>query len=142
MSNIANSIYKRIATARDDMSKEQIKAAEERPPEDWSYTLLNYGLTKKFNLKPVEAILVSHIIALSGKRGYCYAGQKRLAKLVNVSIPTINTTLQKLLKRKILENSPVKSEYNTVKWKLGPKVQYELDYVEAQREKHLKRKRI
>lgn len=93
------------------------------------YSIIYHGLTTKFKLKAVESILISIIISLSNKHGYCFMGQRGFSKITGISIQTINKTLQNLEKRKIIERGKDKSKFGTIKWRITQDVKSFLDYI-------------
>ena len=55
------------------------------------------------DLKPNEKILFSEILALSSKKGYCFASNKHLADLMNAKTGTISMWLNNLEKKKFIK---------------------------------------
>jgi len=102
------------------------------------YSTIYHGLTVRFGLKPLESLLMSTIISLSKKTGYCVASQGTFATLLKVSPPTVISALKKLEKRGLIEKSSKKSMYGTHRLRASKEV---ADYVEYIKEEiGLKRK--
>lgn len=66
------------------------------------------GVAKHFKLRPVESLVLFAIRSLQLEKGYSYITQDVLARLLSVTTPTINVSLQKLEKAGLLkrENAP------------------------------------
>lgn len=58
---------------------------------------------KKFDVSLLEAALMTLILNLSVKSGYCWASKKKLGEILNVSKVTIHFHLKRLQARGLLE---------------------------------------
>ena len=105
------------------------------------YATVYHGLAIKFNLSPIESLVLATILSLSHKEGYAFASQKLYAHLLNVTPTTINNALKKLAKQEITEKIPNKSALGTTCWKLSDQTGAYVKYLQKQinrdkREKH------
>jgi DNA-binding MarR family transcriptional regulator len=101
--------------------------------EDWTtykYSTVYHGLTKEFELDPSEGVLIATIISLSKTEGYCYMSQVKLAELLGTNHATINTRLQKLESRGLIERVNVISRYKTEKWRITERVKIQLEHIQ------------
>ena len=62
------------------------------------YTILPAEIRFDKRLLPYERLLFSDILALSNKKGYCYATNAYFAKIYGVSVVSVSTRVSKLVK--------------------------------------------
>ena len=67
------------------------------------FTIMPAEVRYDRDLKPIEKILFSEILALSSKKGYCFASNKHLADLMNAKTGTISMWLNNLEKKKFIK---------------------------------------
>src|SRR3989344_7145264 len=71
---------------------------------DALFVKIYFCFTKRFGLKPVEAMLFALITSLSRlEETPCYMSKERMAGLLNVSTPTIFSALRTLMKKGVIE---------------------------------------
>jgi len=92
-----------------------------RTPET-CYTIIWWYTIQKFDLSQCEILLITLVGGLSKKPGHCYASKKYIAHVLNVSVPTVYSAMEKLFEKGLLERGPknnygTKSIQPTQKWK-------------------------
>lgn len=107
----------------DDKQKTNTKNEEiERVSKPNYYTVMPAIIRYDNRLKPNEKILYSEIVTLASKNGYCYASNKYLAELYDVSIVTISNWINRLINLGYLkfENEYLEGTNYITKRKLFP----------------------
>lgn len=81
-----------------------------------NFSVIYHGLSERYNLSPTESILLAMIYSLSGQgKKVCYMGVGTFAKRINVSEPTINTSLNNLKEKGLIENGSKDLRFGTVR---------------------------
>jgi DNA-binding MarR family transcriptional regulator len=100
------------------------------------------GMGRFFGLSPTESLLMSlvHTFSKDGK-GWCFMGLKGLASALNVSPQTIASSLEKLEKIELLEESPTSHpRWRTNQWRLAPRALDRLRYLQKRINQKMKSK--
>ena len=83
------------------------------------YTQVYFDVVAKFDLAPASAILLSTVWSLSkNKNKYCYMGKAKLARLINISEPTLFAHIKILVDKDLLIVIPPKFKLDTSKLRL------------------------
>lgn len=61
-----------------------------------AYSYFYWGMLGEFDLSPGDALLMTLIKTLSKRTTACYASKETLAKILNLSVPTIYNALKRL----------------------------------------------
>ena len=69
------------------------------------YTILPAEIRFDKRLLPYERLLFSDILALSNKKGYCYATNAYFAKIYGVSVVSVSTWISNLIKHGYISRS-------------------------------------
>lgn len=97
-----------------------------------TYSMVYHGVTARFGLNPTESLFVATIFSLSRKYGYCTAGLNKLASVLNVSVPTIISTIKNLEEIGLIKKAKDKSKYGTNKLKVSKEVNDCIKYIKEQ----------
>ena len=124
-----------------DASEASNEFVADRTNREGMYAIVYFGLTDMFGFSPTEALLVAEIYSLSRQTGWCYAGQKSLAKSLNVSDVTVNQLLELLRTRDILEKGGRHKKLSTIQWRLAPVALGKLDAIQRRIERERQEKR-
>lgn len=85
---------------------------------DDRFVTVYLGMTVMFNLSSMEVIIISMIIRLSKKTGWCWMGQESFATALNTQTQTIRERFKYLEKRGLIEKNSEKSQYKTSMWRV------------------------
>ncbi len=124
-----------------DASEPANEFVADRTNREGMYAIVYFGLTDQFGFSPTEALLVAEIYSLSRQTGWCYIGQKSLAKSLNVSDVTVNQSLEHLRVRDVLEKGGRHKRLGTIQWRLAPMAQGKLDAIQRRIERERGEKR-
>lgn len=97
-----------------------------------TYSTVYNGISVRFNLAPIEILVVATIDSLSKKFGFCYASQGTFSKIFNVSVPTIASALKELEQKRIIIKSDKKGQFGTLRWKLTEDIQEYIKEIKQQ----------
>ena len=78
-----------------------------------TYCTVYNGLTPRFDLTPIEILVLAMTIGLSRKNKPCIASQLTFASTFNVSDPTAQEALKRLEKKGVIERTGRLSRYRT-----------------------------
>jgi DNA-binding MarR family transcriptional regulator len=93
------------------------------------YSTVFYGLSQRYGLNPTESHLVAIILSFSKDGNTCYMSEESFAKTLNLSIQTINSSLQELERRGIIERSEKKGRKGTILRRITEKTESHLQYI-------------
>lgn len=118
------------------MKETGYEEASLKPPDfmgkSTTYNIVYDGLTSRFNLTPIEILVLARIIGLSKNGKPCIASQLTFASTFNVSTPTAREALKRLESKGVIRKTGKLSIYLTHEMVLSSEASSYLKNLRAQ----------
>ena len=93
------------------------------------YCTVFYGLSQKYGLSPTESHLTTIILSFHINKKPCYISEASFAEILRVSIQTINSSLQELERKGVIDRADRRGRKGTILWQITEKTQAHLQYI-------------